>query len=107
LSQGHEQLYAVRVWKAYRELAERYQRPDVPIHALHGRVRGSIHALHEFLRAESLAHRAVATSGEPAFAGDAARQSALTLPGETNRVSLGSHTFSQSLLPILLDPNQS
>jgi hypothetical protein len=81
LSQGHEQPYAVRVWKAYRELAERYQTPDVPIHAIHGRVRGSIRELHDLLRAESLAHRAVATTGEPAFAGDAARQSALTLPG--------------------------
>jgi hypothetical protein len=83
LSQAHEPPYAVRVWKAYRELAERYQTPDVPIHAIHGRVRGSIHELHTFLRAESLAHRAVATSGEPALAGDAARQSALTLPGES------------------------
>jgi hypothetical protein len=83
LSQGHEQPYAVRVWKAYRELAERYQTPDVPIHAIHGRVRGNIHELHTFLRTESLAHRAVATTGEPAFAGDAVRQSALTLPGES------------------------
>jgi hypothetical protein len=81
LSQDHEQPYAVRVWEAYRELSERYQTPDVPIHAIHGRVRGSIHELHTFLRTESLAHRAVATTGEPAFAGDAARQSALTLPG--------------------------
>jgi hypothetical protein len=75
--------YAVRVWNAYRELAEQYQSPDIPIHAMHGRIGGSIHELHEFLRAESLAHRAVATTGEPAFAGDAARQSALTLPGES------------------------
>ena len=82
MSQDHEQPYAVRVWKAYRELAERYRTPDVPIHAIHGRVGGSIHELHAFLRAESLAHRAVATTGEPTLAGDAARQSALTLPGE-------------------------
>ena len=34
------------------------------------------------LRAECLAHRAVPTVGEPAFAGDAARQSALRIPGE-------------------------
>ena len=81
MSQGHEQPYAVRVWEAYRQLSERYQTPDVPIHALHGRVRGSLHELHAFLRTESLAHRAVATSGEPALAGDAARQSALCLPG--------------------------
>jgi hypothetical protein len=81
VSQDHDQAYPVRVWNAYRDLAERYQTPDVPIHALHGRVGGSIHDLHEFLRAESLAHRAVATTGEPTLAGDAARQSALTLPG--------------------------
>ena len=83
MSQDHERPYAVRVWQAYRELAERYRTPDVPIHAIHGRVRGSIHELHDLLRAESLAHRAVATTGEPALAGDAARQSALTLPGQS------------------------
>ena len=82
MSQDHEQHYSVGVWSAYRELAKQYQTPDVPIHAIHGRVGGSIHELHEFLRAECLAHRAVPSTGEPAFAGDAARQSALTLPGE-------------------------
>ena len=103
MSQDHEQPYAVRVWKAYRELSERYQTPDVPIHAIHGRVRGSIHELHDLLRAESLAHRAVATTGEPAFAGDAARQSALTLPG-------ASETFLNIKLlnpPIMNEPQQT
>ena len=80
--EDHDQPYPMRVYQAYRDLVEEYQSPDVPIHAIHGRVRGSIHELHDLLRTESLAHRAVATTGEPAFAGDAAKQSALTLPGE-------------------------
>jgi hypothetical protein len=74
--------YVQRVYQAYREIAEETKFIDVPIHALHRRVGGSIHELHDVLRAECLAHRAVATVGEPAFAGDAARQSALRLPGE-------------------------
>jgi len=78
----HDQPYGVRVYDAYRELAEQYQSPDVPIHAIHGRIGGSIHELHDFLRRECRAQNCVPTKGEPAFAGDAARQSALTLPGE-------------------------
>jgi hypothetical protein len=80
---AEENAYGVRVWNAYRELAEQYQAIDVPIHALHRRVGGSLLELQNHLRAECLGHRAVATTGEPAFAGDAARQSALRLPGES------------------------
>lgn len=82
--QGHDDrlTYSQRVYRAYREIAEGTKFIDVPIHALHRRVGGNIHELHDLLRAECLAHRAVPTVGEPAFAGDAARQSALRLPGE-------------------------
>jgi hypothetical protein len=82
MSNGHELTYGQRVYAAYAEIAAERQSPDVPIHALHRRVGGSIHELHDALRAECLAHRAVPSVGEPAFAGDAARQSALRLPGE-------------------------
>jgi hypothetical protein len=73
------QTYSQRVWTAYRALAAETKFIDVPIHSLHRRVGGSIHELHDWLRQECYAHRAVPTVGEPAFAGDAARQSALTL----------------------------
>jgi hypothetical protein len=82
MMETQDQTYSARGFDVYRELSEQYQSPDVPIDVIHGRVGGSIHQLHAFLRAESLAHRAVATTGEPTLAGDAARQSALTLPGE-------------------------
>jgi hypothetical protein len=76
------QTYTHRVWPAYRALCGEMQTPDVPIHALHRRVGGNIHELHDFLRNQCRAQRCVPTTGEPAFAGDAARQSALRLPGE-------------------------
>lgn len=82
MTQDNEQPYAVRVFEAYREPAEQYQSPDVSIHALHGRVGGSIQALHRWLRPACREHLAVPSTGEPALADHAARQSALTLPGE-------------------------
>jgi hypothetical protein len=93
MSGDEGQTYPMRVYQAYQALAADAQSPDVAINALHRRVGGSIHELHAFLRAESLAHRAVATTGEPAFAGDAARQSALTLPGETDRATGKPQSF--------------
>jgi hypothetical protein len=73
----------------------------VPIHALHRRVGGSLLEIQAFLRAESLAHRAVASIGEPAFAGDAARQNALCLTGETDRTTGKPQSF---LLIKLIEP---
>ena len=87
------QTYTQRVWTAYRSLADEMQTPDVPIHAIHRRVGGSLLELQNHLRAECLAHRAVASTGEPAFAGDAARQSALWLPGETDRATGKPQSF--------------
>jgi hypothetical protein len=95
------QTYSQRVWAAYRALCDEMRTPDVPIHAIHRRVGGSLLELQNHLRAECLAHRAVPSTGEPAFAGDAARQSALCLPGETDRAT----GKPQSFLPIkLIDP---
>jgi hypothetical protein len=80
------QPYGVRVYQAYRALAEQYQSPDVRIDALHAKVGGSLQDLHQWLRQACLHHLAVPSSGEPAPADHAARQSALRLPG-------GSETF--------------
>jgi hypothetical protein len=74
--------YAARVRQAYRELALQYQTPDVSIHALHGKLGGSIRPLHQYLQSACVAHTAVPSTGEPTAAGQAALQSALRLPGE-------------------------
>jgi len=83
LSQDHEQPYAVRVWEAYRELSEQYQSPDVRIDALHAKLGGSLQDLHHWLRQACRDHLAIPSTGEPTLAGHAARQSALSLPGES------------------------
>jgi hypothetical protein len=88
-----EQTYTHRVWTAYRALCEEMQTPDVPIHALHRRVGGPLLELQNHLRAECLAHRAAPSTGEPTLAGDAARQSALCLPGETDRATGKPQSF--------------
>lgn len=93
--------YSQRVFSAYESLGEEMQTPDVPIHAIHRRVGGSLLELQNHLRAECRAHRAVPSTGEPAFAGDAARQSALCLPGETDRATGKPQSF---LLIKLIDP---
>jgi hypothetical protein len=80
-----QRTYSQRIWESYRELCQERQSIDVPIDALARRVGGSIAELHAFLRAECWAHRATPSTGEPAFAGDAARQSALCLSGEADR----------------------
>ena len=57
--QDDEMTYSQRVWTAYQSLAEEMKAPDVPLHALHRRVGGSIHELHDFLREECLGHRPI------------------------------------------------
>jgi hypothetical protein len=99
--QGDEPTYSMRVYRAYAELAAETQSPDVAINALHRRVGGSIHELHAFLRQECQAQRCAVSTGEPAFAGDAARQSALTLPGEIDRATGKPQSF---LLIKLIEP---
>jgi hypothetical protein len=74
--------YSQRVFAAYKSLAEEMQSPDVTIDALHRRVGRDIRDLHRWLKWECMAHRASPSIGEPLYAGDAARQSALHLPGE-------------------------
>ena len=93
--------YTQHVYEAYQALADETQSPDVPIHSLHRKVGGSLLELQNHLRAECLAHRAVPSTGEPAFVGDAARQSALYLPGETDRATGKPQLF---LLIKLIDP---
>ena len=77
-----EPRYTARVLTAYKALAEEMQSPDVTIAVLHRRVGGSIQELHDWLRSECQAQRCVPSVGEPVFAGDAAKQSVLRLPGE-------------------------
>jgi hypothetical protein len=101
MSGDEGQTYSMRVYQAYQALCDEMQTPDVPIHAIHRRVGGSLLELQNHLRAESLAHRAVPSTGEPAFAGDAARQSALTLPGEVDRATGKPQSF---LLIKLIEP---
>jgi hypothetical protein len=74
--------YSVRVYSAYRKLAEQYQSPEVRIDALHGQVGGSLQDLHQWLRNAWRAQCCVPCVGEPTAVGDAARQSALRLSGE-------------------------
>ena len=93
--------YSQRVFSAYESLADAMKTPDVPIHALHRRVGGSLLDLQNHLRAECLAHRATPSTGEPVFAGDAARQSALTIRGEVDRATGKPQLF---LLIKLIDP---
>jgi hypothetical protein len=101
MSGDEGQTYSMRVYQAYQALCDEMQTPDVPIHAIHRRVGGSLLELQNHLRAESLAHRAVPSTGEPAFSGDAARQSALTLPGEVDRATGKPQSF---LLIKLIEP---
>jgi hypothetical protein len=61
--------YSQRVFSAYESLADEMKTPDVPIHAIHRRVGGSLFELQNHLQAECLAHRATPSTGEPAFAG--------------------------------------
>jgi hypothetical protein len=68
-------------------LAAETQSPDVAINALHRRLGGSIAELHALLREQCFAHNCIPSTGEPLFAGDAARQSALTIPGEVDRAT--------------------
>ena len=49
MSHNHEQTYTQRVMQAYAEIAAERQSPDAPTHALHRRVGGSIHELHDTL----------------------------------------------------------
>ena len=74
--------YSVRVYSAYRKLADQYQSPEVRIDALHGQVGGSLQDLHQWLRNAWRAQFCVPCVGEPTAVGDAARQSALRLSGE-------------------------
>ena len=93
--------YTQRVYQAYRDLAKQYRSPDVRIDALHGRLGGSLQDLHRWLRQACRDHLAVPSTGEPALADHAARQSALWLPGETDRATGKPQSF---LLIKLIDP---
>jgi hypothetical protein len=99
--QGDDPTYSQRVYQAYQALVAETQSPDVAINALHRRVGGSIHELHSFLRQECHAQRCAVSTGEPAFAGQAALQSALTLPGEIDRATGKPQSF---LLIKLIQP---
>jgi hypothetical protein len=83
MSQDDDRItYGQRVWQAYQTIAAERQSLDIPIAELHRRVGGDIWELHDHLRSECLAHHAVVSTGEPAFASDEAKRTALTLPGE-------------------------
>jgi hypothetical protein len=79
MSQDYEQTYTQRVMQAYAEIAAERQTPDVPVHALYQRIGGSLPELHDWLRQECRAHHCVPTTGEPAFASEEAKRTALTL----------------------------
>jgi hypothetical protein len=71
-----------RIQTAYLEVMTARKAPDVPISELYARVGGSLEAFHEVLRAACYEHRAVPTTGEPAFASDTARHQALVIDGD-------------------------
>jgi hypothetical protein len=71
-----------RIHKAYTDLRTARRSPDVPISELYAKVGGSLDAFHEALRTACFEHRAVPTSGEPAFASQTALDQALVIDGE-------------------------
>ena len=71
-----------RIHQAYIEIMTARNAPDVPISELYARVGGPLDAFHRVLRTACYEHRAVPTTGEPAFASDTARYQALVIDGE-------------------------
>jgi hypothetical protein len=71
-----------RIHQAYIEIMTARNAPDVPISELYARAGGSLEAFHQILRTACYEHRAVPTTGEPAFASDTARREALVINGE-------------------------
>jgi hypothetical protein len=71
-----------RIHQAYTDLRTARRSPDVPISELYAKVGGPLDAFHEVLRKACFEHRAVPTSGEPAFASQTALDQALVIDGE-------------------------